>query len=384
MLAVKNAKIFPVTSAPIANGTLLVDGGKIVAVGADVAIPAGAEVIDACGKVVVPGIVDAHAHLGLWSEVYGQAGNDGNEGGSPTTPEVSAVDSIYPDHVSFKNALRGGVTCAQTTPGSGNAIGGEMVVIKTTGKTVEDMIVRRTSGMKAALGENVKRWHGQEMKRAPKTRMGTAALIRQQFLKAKDYQRKLELAKDDPSKQPDTDIGMLNLIKVLNREVPLRIHAHRADDIVTAVRLAEEFNLDYSIEHCTDGASIAEFLGQRKAKVCIGPTLGARTKIETAASSFGNAAVLAKAGCLVSLITDHPFVAIQYIAGVAALTAANGLGEEEALKAITINPAINCGVADRVGSLEKGKDADFVIWSGHPFSIRSKVEQVFIDGKKVL
>jgi imidazolonepropionase-like amidohydrolase len=384
MLAVKNAKLLPITSAPIENGTLLIDDGKIVAVGANVAIPAGAEVIDAAGKVVMPGIVDAHTHLGLWAEIYGQAGNDGNEGGSPTTPEVSAVDSVYPDHIAFKNALRGGVTCAQTTPGSGNAIGGEMIVVKCTGNTVEDMIVRRYTGMKAALGENVKRWHGQEMKRAPKTRMGTAALIRQQFYKAKDYQRKLEAAKDDPSKMPDTDLGMLNLIKVLNHEMPLRIHAHRADDIVTAVRLAEEFNIDYSIEHCTDGAAVAEFLGSRHAKVNLGPTLGARSKIETRALSFSNAAVLAKAGCHVSLITDHPFVAIQYISGVAALTAANGLGEAEALKAITINPATTIGVADRVGSLEKGKDADFVIWSGHPFSIRSKVEQVFIDGKKVL
>lgn len=384
MLAVKNAKIYPITSAPIDGGTLLIDNGKIVAVGKDVQIPADAEVIDAAGKFVLPGFVDAHAHVGLWGEWYGQSGQDGNEGSAAVTAEVRAIDAIYPDHTSFRDALAGGVTTAQTTPGSGNPIGGEMLVIKTAGVIVDQMVVRNPSGMKAALGENPKRFHGQMQHRAPSTRMGTAAIIRQALYKAKDYQRKLEAAKDDPSKMPDTDLAMLNLIKVLNREMPLRIHAHRADDIVTAVRIAEEFGIDYSIEHCTDGAVIADFLGSRKAKVNLGPTLGARSKIETRALSFANAAILHKAGCHVSIITDHPFVAIQYLVACAAMSCAEGLPEEEALKAITINPAITIGVAHRVGSLEPGKDGDFVIWSDHPFKIRAKVERVYIEGKQVL
>ncbi|MGE5559652.1 MAG: amidohydrolase [Chloroflexota bacterium] len=384
MLAVRNAKIYPITGAPIDNGTLLIDNGKIVAVGKDVQVPAGAEIIDATGKVVLPGFVDAHAHLGLWGEWYGQSGQDGNEGSSAMTAEVRAIDAIYPGHTSFQDARAGGVTTAQTTPGSGNAIGGEMIVIKTRGKIVDEMIVRNPSGMKAALGENPKRFHGQMQHRAPATRMGTAAIIRQAFYKARDYQRKLEAGKADPSKLPDTDLGMLNLIKVLNHEMPLRIHAHRADDIVTAVRLAEEFGIDWSIEHCTDGAVIADFLGSRKAKVNLGPTLGARSKIETRALSFANAAILHKAGCHVSIITDHPFVATQYLVSCAAMSCAEGLPEEEALKAITINPAITIGVADRVGSLEPGKDGDFVIWSDHPFKIRAKAERVFIEGKQVL
>jgi len=384
MLAVKNAKIYPITSVPIDGGNLLIDNGKIVAVGKDVQIPAGAEVIDAAGKFVFPGFVDAHAHVGLWGEWYGQSGQDGNEGSAAVTAEVRAIDAIYPDHTSFLDALAGGVTTAQTTPGSGNPIGGEMLVIKTAGKIVDQMVVRNPSGMKAALGENPKRFHGQMQHRAPSTRMGTAAIIRQALYKAKDYQRKLEAAKDDPSKMPDTDLAMLNLIKVLKGEMPLRIHAHRADDIVTAVRIAEEFGIDYSIEHCTDGAVIADFLGSRKAKVNLGPTLGARSKIETRALSFANAAILHKAGCHVSIITDHPFVAIQYLVACAAMSCAEGLPEEEALKAITINPAITIGVAHRVGSLEPGKDGDFVIWSDHPFKIRAKVERVYIEGKQVL
>ena len=395
MLAVVNARLYPVTSKPIENGTLLVDGGKIVAIGASsgpagagtscpgVAVPPEAQVIDAAGRYVLPGFVDAHAHLGLWGEWYGWAGQDGNESSAANTAEVRAIDAIYPEHTSFKDAVSGGVTTAQTTPGSGNALGGEMLVLKTTGRIVDQMVVRNPSGMKAALGENPKRFHGLMQHHSPSTRMGTAAIIRQAFYKAKDYQRKLEASKDDPTKLPDTDLQMLNLIKVLNHEMPLRLHAHRADDIVTAVRLAEEFSIDYSIEHCTDGAAVAEFLGSRHARVNLGPSLGSRGKVETRALSFANAATLQAAGCHVSIITDHPFLAIQYLVAAAALSCAAGLPEAEALKAVTINPAITVGVGDRVGSLEVGKDADFVIWSGHPFKIRSKAEMVFIEGRQV-
>lgn len=381
------ATIYPVGNAPIQGGTLLVQDGKIAAVGAAgaVSVPVGAEPIDVSGKVILPGLVDAHAHVGLWGEWYGRASADGNEGTNPITPEVRAIDAIWPDHSSFADARVGGVTTLQTTPGSGNAIGGEMIVVKTdsAGKTVEDIVLRWPSGMKAALGENVKRYYGQTLKRAPSTRMGAAAVIRAAFYKALDYERKLSAAKDDPAKLPDRDLGLEQLIRVLHREMPLRIHAHRADDIVTAVRLAEEFAIDYSIEHCTDGAAVAEFLGKRRAKVNLGPTLGHRSKVETRALHFRNAGILAAAGCQVSIISDHPFVAIDHLIVCAAMSCAEGMPEAEALRAVTLTPAETIGVADRVGSLAAGKDADFVVWSGHPFKVRSRAEQVYIEGRLV-
>ncbi len=387
LIAVKGATIYPVSGSPIPDGVLVVRDGKIAAIGArgDVAVPAGAETIDAAGKCVLPGLVDAHAHVGLWGEWYGQAESDGNEGSNPVTPEVRAIDALWLEHTSWRDARAGGVTTLQTTPGSGNAIGGEMIAVKTdtVGKTVEDIVLRWPSGMKAALGENVKRYYGQALKRSPSTRMGAAAVIRAAFVKAKDYARKQAAAKDDPAKQPDTDLGLEGLLRVLHREMPLRVHAHRADDIVTAVRLAEEFGLDYSIEHCTDGAAVAEFLGKRRARVNLGPTFGHRSKIETRALHFRNAAVLANAGCRVSIISDHPFVAIDYLMLCAAMSCAEGMPEAQALRAVTLTPAETIGVADRVGSLEPGKDADFVVWSGHPFLVRSRVEAVYVEGRLV-
>lgn len=381
--AVVNAKIYPISSPPIEKGVLVLSGSKITAVGADIPVPPGAEVIDASGKVILPGLVDAHTHVGIWGEWYGQPEYDGNEGSNPVTPEVRAIDAVWPSHTAFLDARSGGVTCVQITPGSGNVIGGETVVVKTAGTIVDEMVLKNPAGLKAALGENPKGYYGRTLNKAPKTRMGIASILRSALYKAKDYMRKLEAGEKDPSKLPDTDLGMLNLIKVLKREIPLRVHAHRADDIVTAIRIAEEFEIDYSIEHCTDGISIAEFLGKKKARVNVGPSMWHRAKVETMNISVETPGVLAKAGCKVSIISDHPFHPIQFLSTAAAMAWANGMPEEEALKAVTLNPAETLGVADRVGSLEPGKDADFVIWTGHPFRIRSKVESVYIEGKKV-
>ncbi|HPP60224.1 MAG TPA: amidohydrolase [Bacillota bacterium] len=381
-MAIVDATIYPVSSVPIENGILLISGGKILQVGENVTIPQGATVIDAKGKMILPGFVDAHTHVGIWSEWYGQAESDGNEGSNPVTASVRAIDAVWPDHFAFKDARSGGVTCVQVTPGSGNVIGGETVVVKTFGTVVDDMVVRNPAGMKGALGENPKGSYGSQGK-APKTRMGIASILRNALFKAKDYLRKLEAGLEDPSKMPDTDLDMLSLVKVLKKEIPLRVHAHRADDIVTAVRIAEEFDIDYSIEHCTDGIEVADFLGKRKAKVNIGPTIWHRAKIETLNISPQTPGALSRAGCHVSIISDHPFHPIQHLVTAAAVAWANGMSEEDALKAITLNPAITLGVDDRVGSLEPGKDADFSIWTGHPFKIRSKIEAVFIEGEKV-
>lgn len=376
-----NARLFPISRPPIENGLLLVRDGKIVFAGQG-EVPADAEVIDLTGKTVLPGFVDEHAHVGLWGEWYGQPQQDGNEATNPVTPEVRAIDSVWPAHSAFNDARSGGVTTVQVTPGSGNIIGGEMAVIKTVGKVIDDMIVKNPSGMKAALGENPKGLYGRNGK-MPSTRMGNAAVLRAALYKAKDYEKKLAAAEKDPTKAPDTDLGLLGLLKVLRGEIPLRIHAHRADDIVTAVRIAEEFGIDFSIEHCTDGATVAEFLGKRKAKVNVGPSMWHRAKVETWNISLETAGILAKAGCRVSIISDHPFHPIQFLSTAAAMCWANGMSEEDALRAVTLTPAETLGVADRVGSLDEGKDADFVVWSGHPFQIRSKVEQVFIGGVKV-
>ncbi|MFA6654564.1 MAG: amidohydrolase [Bacillota bacterium] len=381
-MAIVDATIYPVSSVPIENGILLMSGGKILQVGENVTIPQGATVIDAKGKMILPGFVDAHTHVGIWSEWYGQAESDGNEGSNPVTASVRAIDAVWPDHFAFKDARSGGVTCVQVTPGSGNVIGGETVVVKTFGTVVDDMVVRNPAGMKGALGENPKGSYGSQGK-APKTRMGIASILRNALFKAKDYLRKLEAGLEDPSKMPDTDLDMLSLVKVLKKEIPLRVHAHRADDIVTAVRIAEEFDIDYSIEHCTDGIEVADFLGKRKAKVNIGPTIWHRAKIETLNISPQTPGALSRAGCHVSIISDHPFHPIQHLVTAAAVAWANGMSEGDALKAITLNPAITLGVDDRVGSLEPGKDADFSIWTGHPFKIRSKIEAVFIEGEKV-
>jgi len=382
MTAYVNARLYPISREPVPDGVLLVRGGKIAFAGQRVEIPSGAEIKDLGGKFILPGFIDAHTHVGIWGEWYGPPEHDGNESTNPVTPEVRIVDSIWPEHTAFTDARAGGMTTIQITPGSGNIVGGEAVVVKTAGSVIDDMIVRNPSGMKAALGENPKGNYGRQGK-TPSTRMGNAAVLRGALLKALDYERKVKAGEKDASKIPDTDLGMLGLLKVLHREIPLRVHAHRADDIVTAVRIAEEFDIDYSIEHCTDGMAIAEFLGKRNAKVNVGPGMWHRAKIETLNISMETPGVLARAGCKVSIISDHPFHPIQFLSTAAGLAWGNGMKEEDALRALTLTPAETLGVEDRVGSLDTGKDADFVIWSGHPFRVRSKVEQVYIQGQQV-
>jgi imidazolonepropionase-like amidohydrolase len=371
MLAITNAKVYPIAGRPMDGATLLVDNGRIVAVGR-VEIPSGAQVLDARGQFLLPGFIDPHTHVGLWGEGEGGPAYDGNEWTSAVTPQVRALDAINPRHISVEDARAAGVTAVQTLPGSGNPIGGEMVVIKTRGRTADEMVLRRPSGLKGAFGENPKRLHGQNNKRMPATRMGVAAVIRQFLIKAQEYKP-----------ENGRDLGLELAGKVLNREIPLRLHAHRADDIVTAIRIAQEFGVDLSIEHCTEGWMIADFVAEAGFPVNLGPTLCGRTKLETANLSFKGAAILEKAGAHISLITDHPFVPLAHHRLLGALSVREGMTEEGALRAMTINPAKTLGVADRVGSLEVGKDADFVLWSAHPFSTYAKVVATYIDGKPV-
>lgn len=382
MLAFTNARINTVTEGIIENGTILVEEGRIKAIGTGVEIPADAKIIDCTGKWITPGIIDAHTHLGVYEETIDWAGADGNEMTDPATPHVRALDAINPVEQGFVDAYEGGVTTVQVMPGSANVIGGEMSIVKTHGRIVEEMLVKELSGLKVAFGENPKRVYG-DRKQMPSTRMGTAAVLRDNLTKARNYLKKLERGADDADKLPEQDLKMETLLKVLRREIPLRAHAHRADDIITAIRIAEEFDVDLTLEHCTEGHRISDIIYSKGYRVTVGPTLSSRSKIELGEMGWQTLVELEKASVPFSIITDHPVIPIQYITLSAALAVREGLSEQTAWEAITINPARHIGLGDRVGSLTVGKDADLVVWSGNPFEYLTKIEQTIIDGKIV-
>jgi imidazolonepropionase-like amidohydrolase len=374
MLAFTGARILTMAGPPLEKGTVLVDQDRIVEVKEGRVVPPGAEVLDLQGKTILPGMIDAHSHLGIVEEIYREEGDDCNENTDPVTPHLRAIDAINPADPGFLDALTGGVTTVITGPGSANIIGGEMVALKTWGTVVDDMIVRFPAGLKAALGENPKRSYGREKKAAPATRMASAAILRESLARAQDYLKK---------EAPERDLKMEALGRVLKQEVPLRLHAHRADDIMTAVRIAEEFGVNLVIEHCTEGHLVAGKLAEKGIPVVIGPLLSNRAKVELQGITLRTASVLAEAGVQFALMTDHPVVPIQYLSVSAALAVKGGLSGERALRAVTIDAAAILGLEKRLGSLEPGKDADLVIWSGNPLDISSRVEQVFVEGNKV-
>lgn len=380
MLAVTNAKIITMTGTDFDHGTVLIEQGKIKEVGSDVVIPGGAEIIDASGKIVMPGFIDAHCHVGILEETYRVEGNDLNEMSDPVTPHLRAIDAINPDDLGFADALEGGITTVVTGPGSGNVIGGVNLAMKTAGKVIDRMIIKNPIGLKVAFGENPKRVYGGN-KKAPMTRMATAALLRENLVKAQNYMRKLQSAEKDTDKVPDRDLRMEALVEVLRGNIPLRAHAHRADDIMTAIRIAEEFNLKIIIEHCTEGFKIADELAQRNIPAIVGPTLSNRAKVELQYRTHENPGILARAGVKVAMMTDHPVIPINYLYLEAALAVKAGMDETEALRSVTINAAEIIGLADRIGSLETGKDADLIILDGPPLEIKSRVEMVIVDGK---
>ena len=386
MLAIKGGKILTITDGVIEGGTILIDGGKIVKVGKRIKVPEGAEVIDVTGKVVMPGLIDAHCHIGIIEEKIGWAGGDGNEMTDPATPHMRALDAIKAnaDEGGLESAVKAGITTVQILPGSANVIGGTGVVVKTAPKVVtDDMVIRNPSGMKIAFGENPRRVYGEGMKKTPSTRMGVAAILREWLQKTVNYMEKKERFKDDPEKMPEVDIKLEALIPVLKGEIPLRAHAHRADDVATAVRIAEEFGVKMSWEHATEGHRIAEWIAEKGIPAVWGPSLMARPKWEMRELSFDTPKALYDAGVKFAFQTDSMGANIAYLPISAGLAVKHGLPYEEALKAITINPAEILGVSDRVGSIEKGKDADLRILDGDPLELRTKVEMVFIDGEIV-
>ena len=380
MLLIKNGYIKPMVGADLPKGDLLIgDDGKILQVAESIEANEYCTVIDAQGRLVTPGCIDAHCHIGLDNEAVGWEGMDYNEIVDPLTPQMRAIDSIYPQDESFANALQGGVTTACTGPGSANVVGGTFAVIKLHGNRVDNMILKDAVAMKCAFGENPKRCYGQGGKKAPMTRMGVAALLRELLFKTRRY-----MEDKAAGKNPGFDMKLEAMIPVLEGKMPLKAHAHRADDILTSIRIAKEFGVKLTLDHCTDGAVIAEELAKEGYPAFIGPSLGSKTKVELTNKSFATAGELHRAGVHISIITDAPVIPLQYLPMCAGLAADAGLDREEAWRAITINPATALGIADRVGSLEVGKDADVVIWSADPITtLAAAAEVTIVDGKVV-
>lgn len=382
MLLLKNGNVMTM-AGPAFVGDVAIENGKIVAVGQSLSY-SDAEVRDVTGMTVMPGIVDSHCHIGMWEDAMGFEGADGNECTNPITPELRAIDAINPYDRCFEEAAAGGVTTCVTGPGSANVIGGQFVAIKTYGDSVEDMVLRFPVAVKAAFGENPKRvYNGKNQ--TPSTRMATAALMRKALIEAQEYNEKLEKGKADPEKMPERNLGKEILARVIRRELPMKIHAHRADDILTAIRICREFKLRYTLDHCTEGYLITDKLKEALSEDCegiiVGPLLTDRSKIELKNLSFKAPKVLEQAGIEYAMMTDHPVTPEQYLPICTAIAVREGASEEGALKAITINAAKITGIADRVGSIEVGKDADIAVFSGHPFDFRSRCVLTLVNGK---
>lgn len=382
-MVIINAKIYTMVGEPIERGFVRVQGSKIAEVGAMEAYCAAPdeEVLEAAGAGVYPGFVDAHCHLGMWEDSLGAEGDDGNEDTDPATPQLRALDAINPLERSFAEALAGGVTTVVVGPGSSNPIAGRICALKTKGCCVDDMLLRENVAIKFALGENPKfTYHAKGQ--TPVTRMATAALIREQLCKTQRYMEDKEAAgSDEELDEPELDVKCEALIPLLRREIKAHIHCHRADDICTALRICKEFDLDYVLIHCTDGHLLAGKLAQEQACAVVGPLINARTKPELAGQCAENPGVLCGSGVKTAICTDHPELPIQYLTLSAGLAVRGGMPYDEALRAITLYPAQICGIDDRVGSIEVGKDADLVFFFGDPLSVYAKPKLVMIGGE---
>ena len=379
MICIKNGTLHTAVSKETFIADILIDGGKIVKIGKGLSAD-GAEVIDATGLHVYPGFVEAHCHIGLDGYGIGYEGHDYNELNDPVTPQVQAIDGINPFDPCMKMAAKAGVTCFATGPGSSNSIGGTFVAIKPVGTRVDNMIVKFPIAMKCAFGENPKRCY---QKQGISSRMTNASKIREALNKAKVYKAKIEAAGDDASKLPAYDQKSEALIPVLNREIPLKAHAHQANDIFTAIRIAKEFGVGLTLEHVTEGHMIVDELAKENLPLAVGPTFGHASKFELQNKTWETPGILAKAGCHVSIITDAPVTPLHYLPLCAGLAIKAGMDEYDALRAVTINPAEHIGVADRVGSLEEGKDADVVIVDGCPFDVTGVIKHVLINGEEI-
>ncbi len=362
---------------------MLIEEGEIAAVGAgdDVAVPDDAEVVDVAGAHVTPGLIDAHSHAGMaeWGE---PEDGDFNEVSDPVTPQVNALDGFHPRDDELKHAFQGGVTTVSARMGSANVVGGIICSMKTYGDVADRMLIRE-DGMKAAFGENPKRFHGDEKDRQPSTRPGVAATLRQALMEAEDYVERREKSREegDPFGR---DLGMENLARVIEGDLPLRVHAHRADDIATVFRIADEFGIDkLSIEHATEGHVLADEFVERDVPAVVGPTISSASKYELRNITFETPGILHDAGVKVAIQTDAPVLPQEHLDVCVGLAVREGLPEEVALRTVTRNPAEILGIEERVGTVEAGTDADLVVWDGPMFELDSDAEQVFVEGERV-
>lgn len=373
-IALVGGQVVPVTSEILEGGTVLIEDGVIRAVGdSTVPIPDGYQTVDVQGSWVLPGLVDAHTHIGTLEDSDGSAGDDHDEGTEPVTARIRAIDGVNPRDRAFDAAIAGGVLAVGINPGSCNPIGGQSAALRTYGRTVDDQILRSPCGVKSALGENPKDTYSSRGV-FPSTRMGVAAVIRSALTRARDYL-------EDRPNQTDLDLEALQL--VLERKIPWRQHVHREDDIVTALRLADEFGYDLVIDHGTESAELADVIAERGIPIILGPLIVGSRKVEMRNRSLRTAGILDQAGVRIAIATDHPVVPIQYLIHQATLAVKEGLDPDAALAAVTINPARILGVDDRIGSLEVGKDADLCVWSGDPLDMMSRVEHAFVQGRQV-
>lgn len=380
MLCVRNGWIHDAIHKDAFQADILVENGKIAAIGENLEAAGDAYIVDAEGLQVYPGFVEAHGHIGLDGYGIGYEGMDYNEMNDIISPQMRGIDGVKPLDAAFPKAAAAGVTCVCVGPGSANVLGGTFTTIKTVGKRVDDMVVRDGVAMKCAFGENPKRVYREKK---DSSRMTTAALLRETLYKAKEYMEKKEAAGEDISKRPAFDIKLEALLPVMRREIPLKAHAHASEDIFTALRIAKEFDLKITLEHVTEGHLIVEELARENVPLAVGPTLTSASKFELRNKSWATPGLLAAAGCQVSIITDSPVIPQEYLPLCAGLAVQAGMEPFAALQAVTINPARHAGVADRVGSLEVGKDADIVVTYGSPFEVSTKIKYVFIDGKEV-
>ena len=381
MILIQNGNVFTMEKPGCEVMDILVDAGKIIEMGKHLAVTGDATIIDASGKNIYPGFIDAHCHLGMEETAIGFEGNDVNEMSDPITPQMRAIDALNPMDETLQNAYAGGVTTVCSGPGSANVIGGTFCVYKTYGTCIDEMIVKYPAAMKCAFGENPKRVYAQ--KDRIKTRMNTAALLRETLFKAKEYAAKKEAAGDDVSKLPAFDMKLEAMIPVIRKEIPLKAHAHRADDILTSIRIAKEFDLNMTLDHCTEGHLIIKQVVDSGFDAIVGQALTHKTKFELKNLTFATAGILSKAGMCVAINTDSPVVPQEYLPICAGLARKSGMDAFEALKAITINPAKILGVDDRIGSLRVGKDADLVMTEGDPLDTSGVIMMTMIDGKIV-
>ena len=382
LIAIVNAHVVPIATDPIPHGTVLIENGLISAVGADIVVPDDAVVIDAAGKWVLPGFIEAHGHVGIHEEAGGWAGDDTNEMTGPNMAAVRAIDAINIDDEGFRDALSGGITTIVVKPGSGNPIGGQSVAIKSWGgRTIDEQVVSDSVSVKSALGENPKRVYG-DKKQTPSTRLGVSLIIRQAFIEAQNYVVARDAA-EEKSEPFARDLGKETLARVLSGELAWDQHVHRHDDIATAIRLADEFGYRLVINHGTEGHKLADVLAERDIPVIFGPLFTSRVKVELRDRAIGNMAALAAAGVRVAITTDHPVVPVNFLVHQASLAVKEGLPAKVALEALTVNPATMLRLNDRVGSLTPGLDGDVVIWSGDPLDVNSRAERVLISGVEV-